>query len=253
MKINTIIIFMSDHGYNFGEISQTPQGFYEGSLPFFYLRLPEELKMKYPEWAENLRRNVEKLTTPYDLHETLSQVLVEVKKVTGTGSSLGDDDERNLRSTLNNPVHKQRYSFFEFIPENRTCEEASIPWKFCMCGVNVSKTMSSNSTSISFRLGVLIISKVNFILQSVIREGKCARLEYSKLIQMREISKGESCKDYLVVVEAYPSLAKFEGRLRVANYVNAKILGSVNRLDEYKEQSKCMTDNELTPYCFCIK
>ncbi|CAG7729635.1 unnamed protein product, partial [Allacma fusca] len=42
---NTIILFISDHGYRFGSFRETFLGYYEESLPFFYIRMPPALKL----------------------------------------------------------------------------------------------------------------------------------------------------------------------------------------------------------------
>ena len=130
---NTLILFMSDHGYNFGYIRKTRQGFYESNLPTLFIRLPQSLKLKYPEWYENLRRNSHQLTTPYDLHDTFLQI--QLKVVTrdlrlqltdpNVMANFNLDKIDSSLSTRQSPRHKQRYSFFEFIPDDRTCESAS--------------------------------------------------------------------------------------------------------------------------------
>lgn len=68
---NTALIFMSDHGIRWGGIRQTYQGRMEERLPFAILTIPEWYRLKYQGAYNNLRRNARRLTTPFDLHETL--------------------------------------------------------------------------------------------------------------------------------------------------------------------------------------
>ncbi|CAG7724308.1 unnamed protein product [Allacma fusca] len=48
---DTVILFISDHGYRFGKFRESFIGYYEESLPFFFIRLPPRLKHKYPFWS----------------------------------------------------------------------------------------------------------------------------------------------------------------------------------------------------------
>ncbi|CAG7828130.1 unnamed protein product, partial [Allacma fusca] len=54
---NTVIIFMSDHGYRVGGFRESFLGYYEESLPFFFMRLPPHLKSSHPYWYKNLKEN----------------------------------------------------------------------------------------------------------------------------------------------------------------------------------------------------
>lgn len=66
---------MSDHGIRWGGIRQTYQGQMEERLPFVILALPERFRDRYAQAVANLNLNVRRLTTPFDLHETLKQLL----------------------------------------------------------------------------------------------------------------------------------------------------------------------------------
>lgn len=66
---------MSDHGIRWGDIRKTYQGQMEERLPFVIITLPKWLKETYPVAAANLKKNVRRLTTPFDLHETLKDLL----------------------------------------------------------------------------------------------------------------------------------------------------------------------------------
>ncbi len=151
---------MSDHGYRFEEFHETILGFYEDSLPFFFFRLPPTLKAKYPEWYSNLKRNSRQLVSPLDLHSALTHILYDAKsKIENPsiksftnytsipnsnrdGSKLkGDGDENATSAGISiyresaSPQYRARYSFFKYIPGNRSCESSSIPQRYCMCGV----------------------------------------------------------------------------------------------------------------------
>lgn len=307
---------MSDHGYRFGSFRETFLGFYEESLPFFFFRLPPSMKNSYPDWYTNLKRNSKQLTSPLDLHSTLTQVLHLATSHTNNGVptnwssanlsapapyapttkqslsfidgihqflGLGQPSEQEQFSPVNlsnsstfpyyyydsialtnetsseplNPQYKARYSFFEYVPGNRTCESSGIPQRYCMCGVT---PVVSRTSSLSSHMGDIVVGHVNYLLQSVIRTGDCATLKFSKFLYGREVGHGDvwnnfhqfiGYKDYLVALEAGPSKAHFEAKIRILQNSTTHILGDITRINSYKGQSDCVSDFKLKPYCFC--
>jgi len=77
-------------------------------MPFVAVRLPRWFSERYPHAAANLRLNSERLTTPFDLHETLLDVV---------------DMERSRNMTEG---RTRAYSLFKDIPDDRTCADADI-------------------------------------------------------------------------------------------------------------------------------
>lgn len=72
---NTAVIFMSDHGMRWGSFRQTYQGRLEDSLPFIFFLFPDWWKQQHPQAWDNLNTNARSLTSPFDLHETLKDIL----------------------------------------------------------------------------------------------------------------------------------------------------------------------------------
>lgn len=72
---NTAVLFMSDHGMRWGSFRQTYQGRLEDSLPMMFLMMPDWWKKQFPDAWEQLQENSKRLTTPFDLHETMSDIL----------------------------------------------------------------------------------------------------------------------------------------------------------------------------------
>ena len=97
-----------DSCWCFQKLRATEQGKFEERLPFVAVRVPDSFKERYPHAAANLRLNADRLTTPFDLHETLLDVL---------------DMERPRNVTAGRP---RGYSLFQDIPDNRTCADAAI-------------------------------------------------------------------------------------------------------------------------------
>lgn len=112
---NTLVIFMSDHGIRFGDILKTYVGKLEERLPFMFLLFPEWFLAKYPKFHKNLLINQYRLTTPFDIFETLKEVLE-----LSTGSPVVGRPSPGI-------------SLFMEIPVNRTCEDATISAHYCAC------------------------------------------------------------------------------------------------------------------------
>ena len=106
-KEKTAIVLMSDHGFIFWEQRiKSPMVALEHRLPLAVLKLPANLGNGY------LNDNIWKLTTPFDMHETLLSIIGQ------TGQS---DLGLNLLS---------------HVPQSRSCNAAGIPIKYCICANN---------------------------------------------------------------------------------------------------------------------
>lgn len=88
----TAVILMSDHGIRWGDFRKTYQGSLEDRLPLLKFVVPEWFRDRHPAAWENLKTNARRLTTPYDLHETLLEF------VNPSGWSRLDNDSVAKRS-----------------------------------------------------------------------------------------------------------------------------------------------------------
>lgn len=59
----------------FAEVRNTLQGKLEERLPFFSFVFPDEFKVKYKKEYTNFQENLQRLTTPFDIHATLADIL----------------------------------------------------------------------------------------------------------------------------------------------------------------------------------
>jgi len=66
---NTILVLFSDHGIRFGPIRQTLSGKLEERLPFMHIFMPDNWR------NNNLSINSNRLTTPFDIHATLTHII----------------------------------------------------------------------------------------------------------------------------------------------------------------------------------
>ena len=112
---NTLLIVMGDHGARYSAVRFTTQGKLEERMPMMSLTFPQWFQKKFPDLMRKLYRNADRLTTPFDIHETLKTVL-------------------DLSSVVK-PVKKsdRGISLLKNIPMNRTCASAGIDLHWCSC------------------------------------------------------------------------------------------------------------------------
>ena len=74
-KDNTALFLFSDHGPRWGPIINTFQGHVEERMPMLYIVLPLWFRNEYPHIAKTLDLNTNRLTTHYDTHATIMDIL----------------------------------------------------------------------------------------------------------------------------------------------------------------------------------
>lgn len=65
--------------HRFATVRDTLQGKLEERLPFFSFVFPEWFKIKYSQEYQNFRENLQALTTPFDVHATLKDILSKIQ------------------------------------------------------------------------------------------------------------------------------------------------------------------------------
>lgn len=61
--------------FRFAEVRNTLQGKLEERLPFFSFIFPDWFKRKFSKEYHNFQTNTKRLTTPFDVHATLADIL----------------------------------------------------------------------------------------------------------------------------------------------------------------------------------
>ncbi|XP_022914094.2 uncharacterized protein [Onthophagus taurus] len=232
----TVLIFFSDHGIRWGDIRSTFQGSLEERLPFLYIYLPKWYKNKFPKENSNLLQNAYRLTTPFDLYETLKDLL----------------DPFNLHGSY---FSHRSQSLFTEIPNSRTCEEAEISSHFCTC--QRSKEVDINDEKIQKIVNFAVV-EINDKLSNY---SECVVLDLIEVLNARvllnnneSLSKKGAFSDFTVTFKTNPGEGIFETTIR--NKVSHdkdvyEIVGSISRLNLYGTQSFCIEDFHLKLYCFC--
>ncbi|KAK5646629.1 hypothetical protein RI129_005093 [Pyrocoelia pectoralis] len=243
---NTVLIFMSDHGIRFGPIRTTYQGRMEERLPFLFTVFPTAYRETYYQVYANLNRNSKRLTTPFDLHETLKDLL--------NPFSL-NQELLNIR-ILNRTVTKRGYSLFEPIPTNRTCEAAGISVHWCTC---------QNSTVVDINSSA-VVDATTFLVQYMNKQldgyADCAKLTLVDISNARLHANNDELKgsteDYTIAFRTAPGDGHFEATVRCnlikkSNKSHFDIIGTISRINLYGNQSACITDFNLKLYCYCTE
>jgi hypothetical protein len=252
---NTLLILMADHGARFVNVRQTLQGKYEERLPYFSFRVPDWFEKKYPQAMINLRSNVNKLTTPFDIHETFNDVI----NYTDNGMMAN---------------HNRGISLFQAIPTNRTCHTAEIAPHWCTC-------MDWIETSLTDRH---VISAAHAVVTAINTETKqqhvCAPLALETIDVAMKFSPNEkvlkfkqsldehgrkpdlsdkmetTTELYQVTIATKPGGGKFEATVTHEMFngsyfsINMKELSRINK---YGKQPHCVSEKlpHLRPYCYC--
>ncbi|KAI1703850.1 sulfatase domain-containing protein [Ditylenchus destructor] len=132
---NSVVLIMGDHGQRIvslaylgivrnhiefqSSIQKTHSGRVEERMPMMGIYLPERFKTDHPAEYGNLLLNKNRLTSNFDIYETLMDTLA---------FSGIQDSSRSRR--MQPPAG---ISLFDKIPVDRSCEDARIPPQFCCC------------------------------------------------------------------------------------------------------------------------
>ena len=117
---NTFFLILGDHGFQRAEspLLTTSQGRVEDSMPALYLVPPPSLARDHPQLARNLAANTARLTSHFDTHQTLRQLL---------GHAARRPVEQLFRG-----YEEHGTSLLEEVGD-RTCREAGVPDAYCQC------------------------------------------------------------------------------------------------------------------------
>ncbi len=166
-----------------------------------------------------------------------------------------------------NTVSERGLNLLMDIPEERSCDHATIATRWCLC--HKQEIVDINSTDI--RQGaLLVINNINHILKA--RNGtQCATLTLGNVIEARHNlpTKASRDKEYFIVINANPGNGSFEANVKkisqtikkhksktinrkeINNNVSFEIVGEISRINRYGDQAWCIKDHFLEKYCFC--
>ncbi|XP_023293630.2 uncharacterized protein LOC111676867 [Lucilia cuprina] len=244
----TIIFLMSDHGIRWGSFRKTYQGMMEERLPLLIALYPPWFKQKYPEAVSNLEANAKRLSTPYDLHATMLDLLdlrkLSAKQLVKRSAELNDPDTSMPRSI----------SLFLPIPKSRTCENAYIASHWCSC--HQHQELPTNDGRVQ-KAARYIVKLINDRLKD---HPQCRVLYLNSITYatvaaphhkiVKELGVSDYSIDITLRLQTKPGLGLFESTVRMSSY-NTALTGTISRINLYSSQSYCIDDYALKMFCYC--
>ncbi|KAH8244694.1 hypothetical protein KR032_010395 [Drosophila birchii] len=237
---HTIVFLMSDHGLRSGDYRSSYQGMAEESQPLLLAIYPDWLKFKYPLAMGNFENNSHSLITPYDLHETL----IDMTRLDKLQNSQMEERTKTLHSHPPESLPRG-ISLFLPIPEYRTCELAHIPTLYCFCRKHIE---IPHDDGLVIRCSRFMVESIN---QQMKPYSKCAELKLHTVVQAYFVDFGEESfvHELRLGVKTLPGNGEFEATVRVSD---ALVLSSpISRVNQYKQQSHCVSDPYIKALCFC--
>ena len=241
----------ADHGHRFDPIRQSMIGRIEERMPFFSVSVPENLLHRIPDLKEVVTKNSKKLTSFWDLYITLKDILD-----LGTTNSWEALIDATQDMTKFRKWSSRGLSLLRPLPAKRNCLSAGIPEDFCIC--QRENQVPINDTRVQ-EAAKKVVAEVNRLLEP---EGsKCAILTLEKVEHAQTfLPNVKIALDgsgfyvmYRVAVIVKPSGAFLEGTVRhlISAENDFTVVGDINRINKYGNQSTCVKTPLLRKYCFC--
>ncbi|XP_069700320.1 uncharacterized protein [Periplaneta americana] len=238
---NTVVIVLGDHGNRFSDLRKTDIGRVEERMPFLAVSLPEEFKRRHPHLEKGLQQNDDNLLSWFDFYEMLMDL---------ANNNLGE-------KSVVERYGKIGKSPFRWISKKRTCGQAGIPEEYCICAREMQLATDDDRVRTAARDLITHINSV--LLGDTIEQGLCSHLNLTRILSAQMLALGPQVAQprgfrvlYRVMVQVIPSQALFEGTLEVDAWSKAgHVVGDVNRINRYGNQSHCVTDRIVQLYCYC--
>lgn len=195
--------------------------------------MPKSFQEKYPEEMRNLRLNSRKLTTPFDIHETLHHLL--------NFDRTESKPKQSSKSSQSPPP--RGISLLKYISPNRSCEDAHIEAHWCSCLKWTTVDIQSNNQSAQDN--ILSKSEEEKILkEKVNNESETTNdYDYSKS-SSNESPEVENKNRTLKLYDQYKSIKRLlKNYTKTALYIANKAVSFINSL----------IDNDLEKYCEKIR
>ena len=251
---NTILMVFGDHGLRYGAARVTLQSKLEERLPFLSITLPKGVREKFPELDGILKENTRKLTSPFDMHETLHDILSYTKGRNDSG--------------------KTGTSLFRRIADSRGCSACGIPQHYCPCVQ--FKEVPVTHLHVQWAAEGLV-ERINEVLNSDrLSAEKCSNLKLGEIksayqnLNHPNVTKFRGSKDihgripmfddqakdyecnYNLLIRTVPGDALFEATIQLLDgtfHVDREI----SRINKYGDQPKCVAEERpyMRKFCFC--
>ncbi|CAI5450988.1 unnamed protein product [Caenorhabditis angaria] len=254
---NSIVYLFSDHGHRSDKIRETIIGRIESRMPFHAIRIPEDIRKKYPKIVENLKHNSNGITTQFDVFEGLKKI--------ANGNFLKELEQKTLQ---------RGYSYFDKFPKRQTCYAAGIPSDYCPClsEIEVPKSeMIEASNEFLKQLNVLLEEKTEQTEEyerdsEKLSDYMCSPIEMDSIqyaaVRLPVVNKAEtdgfnlkavSIQYHMVIKAKPPSRALLETTIEFDLTTNKwSTIAEIERNNKYGNTSFCVNDAVLKKVCHCV-
>ena len=237
---NSVLFVVGDHGTRMGKIREQLIGGYEDRLPVLFLYVPKWFKVKYPYIMESLKTNQKRLTSPFDVYETFRDILF-------------------LNGQKKTKQFSRGISLFQKIPLNRTCEDAGINLHWCACRDGSKLTPRA---SVVVKAATALVKAINKFFEPVYP--LCETYTLRKIVAAESFTEFTDdvntdgrwkTKAILLQIATAPGTAIFEATVKDdqgnGHYTRVGGQHDISRLTLYGQESECVQDPNLKPFCLC--
>ncbi|EDV94062.1 GH25085 [Drosophila grimshawi] len=241
----SIVILMSDHGARFGDLSELSDSFLEERLPMLHVYLPPWFRDTYPKYAEALQLNRNRLSSNYDLHNTLRHIL-----------RLNASTPEQLPLMATCPGSQ---SLLHPLPVERSCQDACIGEHWCTCNEFINQALDGDI----YLLGKQIVYHINRWMVLNGFNKFCQRIllqdmeNAEKKVLFEENGKETiygNIGTYRLRFRTHPAGGKFQTTLRFnrdLKTIENLFVPDISRLNSYKNSSQCVNNKIAKKFCFC--
>ena len=254
---NTMLIVYGDHGHRISGFSvHTEIGQYERARPFLSIRLPNTFKDT--SYLKNLKNNRHKLTSFYDVYQTLRHFLFLNKFDVDHSDSNNPANSENCRKQfrVNDPELRsyRGVSLFEELDASRGCEEALIPERYCrhFKGIPLGKEEFMLLTKHTMEEATdFVVQQLNNMFDKQQELCELYRLDKVNSFQKIVIKSKKDTAFYKLVLELSPGSSVFDAFLDLDKQGKLRLKSKPVRLSVYGDQSYCVNERINKNYCFC--
>lgn len=237
---DTMVVFLSDHGMRWGQFRNTFVGWYEERLPYIYVWLPEWFRRENPEAHRALAVNQNRLTSPFDLYETLRDVV---------GLAGGEAEPSTGCSTCQ--------SLFSPVPRERSCRDAGIAYHWCTC--TAFRPVDRDDRIVADGARKFLDHVEGIVKDYKDKKGRrlCARLQLKKVHRVERVVDFDTgaAPDaaYFYMIQTTPGNGMYEVTIRYHGDGNYSLSNSeISRIDLYASSARCL-NHGMKQYCHCLK
>ncbi|XP_030244383.1 uncharacterized protein LOC115564328 [Drosophila navojoa] len=236
-----VVVLFSLHGQRKGPLMGLASGFLEERLPMLHIYLPPWYRRQYPDVGQTLEVNRRRLTSTYDLHLTLKNLLVQVHP--------GIVFQRE---------QIKAQSLFVKLAVNRSCEDAGISLYYCSCDLHMTVANNQRMTE----LAKTVVYRVTQYLSKPDFGSKCYQLKFDRLLRAErkqyfdsngnEVGPKDGIFCYHLKFTTQPKAVFYATVLSSKRASIIKVRGDlIRRLDFIPNRTNCVDEPEAKEICLC--